>query len=601
MGFLKTILMTTLASVFLFIGAGTVVHVPGESGTIGAPQVTTAPTPTEVLQATATPTPTPTKSPEEYTYQEMDSVMYATSNVNVRSLPSTSGTKLATVEKGTEVQITGKCNEASWYRVKYEGKTAYISANYLSTEKPFIPTPTPTPVVKYANSLYVTEGEEIYVLDSYGPKIVKFEGEKHTDIMLSESVLPIDMVFCNQEFYVYDEILEKLQVYTVEGICLLEVDVPLSGDYVKWFEEKNGQTALLTYGGKRLVFERTTGVFTEESMQITCKPVDGYDYAEIIGYDAQGNVYTANTVLVKDCSVIAGEIAVYGMTADGTVLGGSILPMLEYAYLPERYVHVTESGMLYALIPAEKECKVERLSLSAQPKSNLTAIAKKAKSTQNSYIRNSKNRLWTGYTNPEPITFTREEIYERVLYLANYKWTLAKKNTKTAKYGDVVLPRYIAAIAKENEGKSSWKAEMTGIPYCWGGFVSPYRNERNQFDTLISKDGYAAGNINTEGFYLWGTAGLDCSGFAGAVFGYSEKPSTTRLSDIGVRIKNVKELQLMDLLVAPGDHVILFCEWIDEGTWLVAESAIRAGKVIVHPMSLNSLVVVQTYQMNTPW
>jgi len=57
----------------------------------------------------------------------------------------------------------------------------------------------------------------------------------------------------------------------------------------------------------------------------------------------------------------------------------------------------------------------------------------------------------------------------------------------------------------------------------------------------------------------------------------------------------------MDLLVWPGEHIIFFCEWIDDATMLVSESNVRNGKVITHPKTLNDLIVSKRYQMRSPW
>lgn len=71
-----------------------------------------------------------------YTYTDLNQTMYVTSNVNVRDLPSTDGTKLGSLDKGVEVIVTGQCKETSWYRIQYNGVVGYVSNKYLSTEAP---------------------------------------------------------------------------------------------------------------------------------------------------------------------------------------------------------------------------------------------------------------------------------------------------------------------------------------------------------------------------------------------------------------------------------------------------------------------------------
>lgn len=70
-----------------------------------------------------------------YTYTEMNETMYAKNSVNVRNLPSTTGTKLGNFKKNNEVTVTGRCNETGWYRIVYGDGEAFVSDKYLSTEK----------------------------------------------------------------------------------------------------------------------------------------------------------------------------------------------------------------------------------------------------------------------------------------------------------------------------------------------------------------------------------------------------------------------------------------------------------------------------------
>lgn len=66
-----------------------------------------------------------------YTYTDMSKTMYAKSAVNVRSLPSTSGTRLGSLSKNQEVAVTGQCNETGWYRISYNGGEGFVSNKYL--------------------------------------------------------------------------------------------------------------------------------------------------------------------------------------------------------------------------------------------------------------------------------------------------------------------------------------------------------------------------------------------------------------------------------------------------------------------------------------
>ena len=73
------------------------------------------------------------------------------------------------------------------------------------------------------------------------------------------------------------------------------------------------------------------------------------------------------------------------------------------------------------------------------------------------------------------------------------------------------------------------------------------------------------------------------------------------MSCLGSKVSDVRNLEQMDILVWPGEHIIFFYEWIDDATMLVSESNVRNGKVIIHPKTLNELIVDKRYQMRSPW
>lgn len=70
-----------------------------------------------------------------YTFTALSKTMYSTGTLNVRDLPSKDGAKLGIVEQNTALSITGQCNQTGWYRVKYDNKAGYVSADYVSEEQ----------------------------------------------------------------------------------------------------------------------------------------------------------------------------------------------------------------------------------------------------------------------------------------------------------------------------------------------------------------------------------------------------------------------------------------------------------------------------------
>ena len=77
-----------------------------------------------------------TEGTEEATQNQIENgeteiKLYATTNVNVRSLPSTDGEKLGTLSKSQEVIGLGEAVDG-WQKIRYNDGVAYVSAQYLS-------------------------------------------------------------------------------------------------------------------------------------------------------------------------------------------------------------------------------------------------------------------------------------------------------------------------------------------------------------------------------------------------------------------------------------------------------------------------------------
>ena len=93
---------------------------------------------TESTESTAVQAEPQTTEPEQqstYSYTDKSATMYAQRSVNVRDLPDTNGNKVGGLSTNQEVSVTGQCNETGWYRISYNGGTAYVSNNYLGDSK----------------------------------------------------------------------------------------------------------------------------------------------------------------------------------------------------------------------------------------------------------------------------------------------------------------------------------------------------------------------------------------------------------------------------------------------------------------------------------
>lgn len=462
---------------------------------------------------------------------------------------------------------------------------------------------TPQITAGYTESFWIEEDETAYILKTYGNAVLELKKDSAREIPLSATVLPVDIICMEDKLYVYDEILSELQVYTIDGEVLNRCKVKFDDDYVRGLMQIDGKVTVVSYGDRRFAMDLDAGKLVPlEKEALPQVDIGEYDYAEYVGTDADDNVYAVHTTLVKDCSILSGEMTLRAVSTEGENVGSYILPVEEYRYLPGRYVRVLPNGNIYLLVPVDGAVEIRKVALKDTTESRFASIAEMASETENEYASDARSRRNQGKACKEKIKLSRKEVYKRAQAMAEYEWTLKKSHTNSSKADSgVTLPREIQAIKDANADKSSWSVTMSGIPYCWGGFYALDMGYDNKTFKKVMKSGYVAGNINATGYYKYMTAGLDCSGYVGAALGIKKKINTTNLSDIGSKVSDTKKLEKMDILVYPGDHVIFFCEWLNDATFLVSEANVRNGKVVTHPKTINNLIVAAKYQMRSPW
>ncbi len=91
------------------------------------------PAPTETSTQISTEVPTTSETPEETTEAETETpITYTTkSKLNVRSEPSTDGTRLGSLAADTKVEFV-KAYDDKWSVIMFEGKEAYIATEFLT-------------------------------------------------------------------------------------------------------------------------------------------------------------------------------------------------------------------------------------------------------------------------------------------------------------------------------------------------------------------------------------------------------------------------------------------------------------------------------------
>ena len=87
-----------------------------------------------------------------------NTIKYTSTNLNLRSSPSTSGNIISVISKGTSISIAEDC-DCTWIKVYYNGKVGYVSSKYLTktVQKQSVATQHNSGVKYYTNS----KGEKV--------------------------------------------------------------------------------------------------------------------------------------------------------------------------------------------------------------------------------------------------------------------------------------------------------------------------------------------------------------------------------------------------------------------------------------------------------
>ena len=132
-------------------------------------------TPTENPSTTTSASNNNTPTANTASFKDVSENVYVSNKCNVRESYSTSSNKIGSLGAGTSVKRTG-ISDNGWSRVEYNGKTAYVSSQFLTAQKPADPSFKTVNEVMYAaqncnlrkswstdsdKAGYLTQGQEV--------------------------------------------------------------------------------------------------------------------------------------------------------------------------------------------------------------------------------------------------------------------------------------------------------------------------------------------------------------------------------------------------------------------------------------------------------
>ncbi len=125
------------------------------------------------------------------------------------------------------------------------------------------------------------------------------------------------------------------------------------------------------------------------------------------------------------------------------------------------------------------------------------------------------------------------------------------------------------AGAAREQGKTFWwrtRGLNRSMPYKWGGFDTPRSFAQRLRDDPVAYAGdYAspakiAGGDDAVSRYA---AGIDCSGFVSRCWRLARPYSTRELAALCHELPGEHALRPGDIMLCPGNHVVMFLRWLD--------------------------------------
>lgn len=376
------------------------------------------------------------------------------------------------------------------------------------------------------------------------------------------------------------KILTKYQINNLITDALIDFGVTKAGlPYVVLFTETGAKSYLLNIeNGKANVVETKEGRLISNGKFYKTTLIKEDDSE--IGHSAKVSIYDSNNnleeVIIKSNHWIEGacylgeenndiivqtheiesdadnntcfEDLIKKVDKDGNIKAVAVLPK-KYKYISNDTIY--DGSSLYHLNTGENSIKLEKVDF-ILPNFYVSEL----ESIRSSTPKTTSNSTDAPITIQSTLPWVNRSLIQSTAYSYwNRTWYCSQSNYNTT--GGSIRPRYITAPNQNYQC----------VPYCWGGWDSLGNFQSRQ------ESGWTCGNINTSGYYISGTCGVDCSGYVQRCWGISDqKYNTTMLdgSNISYRIP-ATSLKYGDAWNSSG-HIMLYHQRDGYGNYILYEA-----------------------------
>lgn len=420
---------------------------------------------------------------------------------------------------------------------------------------------------------FLVDGNSIYVLDSLDQKLEHYINGVYVDsaTLTSVSAPQCFTLTSNGTIYVCDAYNGKGKLFVYNDNILNDMYYIDLSDAKNIYVNADGIIQITNWYELYTYIVQNNELILLSKKELETSEVSENSYSRLLSQDSQYR-YELQTQLAIS-RMLLGEICVAALDSMHNIVASARIPLEEFLYRPNQYIQIGTDGIVYLMVPTESHLEIREITLGTVCDSKFNEIEAYAQSYEAQTLSQNTPAI------TDSISLTRQQVLERANLIASHRWTLSLSNT--AARTNVTLPDFVQTALSDGSLNNSATLQITGIPYCWGGFDSQYTSNNSgysTFDDAIAA-GYTAGNVNpTSKSKVANTAGLDCSGFVSAAYGFSGKQGTSYFSTFGSEV-TTDTIDTMDFIVRynysnKANHVLLFYNWQanDKSKMLIIEA-----------------------------
>ena len=448
---------------------------------------------------------------------------------------------------------------------------------------------------------FAVENGMVYVLDTLNSRIITVKDGKYDVITLDGISYPKHMCLIGNTVYITDHDSSCMFAMKLADRSMVKYALPKgieADDIYMLHMNKNGALELVDHDLKVYTWEKSSW---QNAYTVSCEEVDCHSYrisggekkatvietgdntlAQFIDKSSK-NVMVSVYEFVPDVPVIMFERTIRIYDRDGNVIGNTVVDDEDAYSHPDDDVYESSDGSIYIMHCKTDGVYIAKPNLRKSYNSKMDSITAEAQEMcKDLYKRETKS-------NNSLTKYKRNQVYTRADDCINCEWVFDSNKNATIRQQTNEGHLYTLKLPDQLKNITG-KKNMVGIPYCRGMHDGPdtFREKLNK-----KYDGkyYTAGNVNGGDGYIYGSTGLDCSGFACYAYGITSHWCTPDFRDSGFFIGSVnvsnsantnqfKKIKRMDYIVKvtdEGRHIMLFYGIFDSSLICVVHSTNTTG------------------------